>query len=59
MRDQSRYREATTIRADTGRWFNRDLFFLIHHPGASRHPSCPGGAIEISVECVISVREPI
>src|SRR5688572_9901845 len=33
-----------TLACEAGWWIKkRDC--LIHHPGASRHPSCPGGAI--------------
>jgi hypothetical protein len=30
---------------------------LNHHPGASRHPSWPGGAIRVSVKYVIALKQ--
>jgi hypothetical protein len=39
----SKYREASLF-AQTG-WLIQKKLLLIHHPGASRHPSCPGGAM--------------
>jgi hypothetical protein len=42
MRDQENAASATET-AQTGWLFQNNV--LNHHPGASRHPSCPGGAM--------------